>query len=406
MKKKLWMLGLVIVGLTSCTQSEVVDVPDGKIVGFDSFVGKSSRGLVEETTNNFKYMYIFGYKAGPDKTFTKTNSNPNYDKVFNTDDDCVKAERVSGEWNYTPLAYWQPATKYRFAAYATSNESEKIEGISYDPTNDNDKLKIISNVNNQTTDLVVAISGDRETHDPLTQQDVAKIPFTFTHAYSRVRFTFTDASNVNLRVKNLEIINASHFGEGSYSFNNTHDGVGDVVWTSNYDTGNTGYTYAEKIDLPAASNVSEELLVIPQNLYGKDESNEVVTDANGTITSDKTRDNVKVKFTLVTYSVHTEGSQSHEDVIREIPIELPLASGNYTQWESGRVYNYHMTFGSNYNEVQISFTVSSFYNWDSNLDGNANTEGDHIDLIYDGIVDDDLGDTGEDEESGDGGEES
>ena len=42
------MLAVAVAAITSCTKSEVVDIPESRLIGFDPFVGKQTR--TDETT--------------------------------------------------------------------------------------------------------------------------------------------------------------------------------------------------------------------------------------------------------------------------------------------------------------------------------------------------------------------
>ena len=47
MKKNVWLLGVAAAALTSCTQSEVLDVPESKLIGFETHVEKQTRATVK-----------------------------------------------------------------------------------------------------------------------------------------------------------------------------------------------------------------------------------------------------------------------------------------------------------------------------------------------------------------------
>ena len=64
MKKTLWMLGVAVAALTSCTQSEVLDVPESKMIAFDSFVGKPTRAIDDVgDAKNFDVFYVYADKG-------------------------------------------------------------------------------------------------------------------------------------------------------------------------------------------------------------------------------------------------------------------------------------------------------------------------------------------------------
>lgn len=363
MKTKLWMLGMAVAALTSCTQSEVVEIPESRVIGFDTFVEKNSRAVVTETTGNLNEMYVVGYKTA------NTGNNPafslnNYQSVFvDENNGFVKAERdANSAWGYTPVRHWQKNSFYRFAAFTDANDdaSDLTQSIAYNPVNDEVTITGMT-VTNTTKDLVVAISGDRKTESELDASATAIIPFTFRHALSRVRFTFTDASNVNLRVKDLKIVNAYNKGTGTYKFNTQNTGYGDVTWVNVGTDTDKGFIYpTSSLDVTGANGIFDEMFVIPQVL------------------GDSTNP-VKVEFTLMSYSVH----DGEEETIHETPFSLPLSTNEYPEWESGMWYTYHIAFGTDFNEIPISFTVTSVIGWNSNIDNNSTTEDDHIDVEVD-----------------------
>ena len=61
MKKNVWLLGAAVAALTSCTQSEVLDVPEGKKIQFESFVEKPTRAVSDLLPSTFEKAWIFGY---------------------------------------------------------------------------------------------------------------------------------------------------------------------------------------------------------------------------------------------------------------------------------------------------------------------------------------------------------
>ena len=52
MKKNLWMHGVAVAALASCTQNEVLEVSNEKAISFDSFLDKSARATADITKNN------------------------------------------------------------------------------------------------------------------------------------------------------------------------------------------------------------------------------------------------------------------------------------------------------------------------------------------------------------------
>jgi len=378
MKKKFWLIGVTLTFLVSCTTNEVIDMPKGGTIGFDTYVGKASRAAVTATTGNLNEMYVVGYMTNVTNAAFAAG---NYDPVFNDDNsNFIKATRnsTSGAWGYTPIKHWQKNKFYRFAAFtdANDNANDLTSNITYDPVADNLTITNME-MSPNTKDLVVAISGDRKTTEALSTSEVAVIPFAFRHAYSRIRITFTDAANVELKVTDLKIVNASTKGTGTFAFGQGISSVGkdDVKWNmTGYD--GTGYEFpAEPIYLTGSTPVFDEVFVLPQSLYGTDE------EPYDPLDGESENNDVKLSFTLVSYTVE----DNHEEVIHETPIELPLAAPNVDCWESGMWYQYQIAFGTSYNEIPISFSVSTVHGWSTNLDDNPTTDDGQIDLGSTGV---------------------
>ena len=79
MKKNLWMLGMAVAALTSCTQNEVIDVPESRAISLKPFITKTSRAVSELRTEDFNEFYVFGYL---DYTNVTTDNFFSNDAVF------------------------------------------------------------------------------------------------------------------------------------------------------------------------------------------------------------------------------------------------------------------------------------------------------------------------------------
>ena len=66
MKKNLWMLGVAVAALTSCTQSEVVEVANSKAIDFDVFTNKNTRAVEVLNDQTLTKIHIFGYETKTD----------------------------------------------------------------------------------------------------------------------------------------------------------------------------------------------------------------------------------------------------------------------------------------------------------------------------------------------------
>ena len=184
MRKHLFYLAAAIVAMSSCTESEVVEVSQSKAIGFNGFVGNTTRaeqeGLTQENLDEF---YAFGsYKMnGGDEVVVfdgKTTGSSQIKKNGNT-------------WQYAPVNYWLEGAVYKFAAYAP-----KLTEI---PTFDYDKNSMSINfVADGKKDLLIAATTQNG-YTALKENNVG-VNLNFKHALSKVRFTIIDGWRNELKM--------------------------------------------------------------------------------------------------------------------------------------------------------------------------------------------------------------
>ena len=403
MKKKLWMLGVAIAALTSCTQNEVLDIPEGKAIGFKTFVGKETRTQEQVTSNNISNFWVFGYKT-QDDSFTESAGEPNYSAVFNN----INVYTSSGTggnlttWTYDNQQYWSANSLYRFAAYANGAKTEASgnisTGVSYKPIGD--YLEFTDYVAGEY-DLVASIPGDRVTHNVVNNEAV--VAFNFNHLLSRIEFVFEEQANVFIKVLNLRIEGAVKKGTAQYFFNSeniteaytykTEFGKQGVKWNLGTET---GYTYEPVLTPSLSANAGDVMYVIPQ--------------ANTALTA---------KFTIVTYQ-----DAGYQNEINSREVEVPLNTTNIPidtpenesslmndihkgKWNPGFVYRYKVVFTADkFNEFPIRFRVNSVIVWDSNITTNneANTMVPNVNGDVTPPASGDGGDDTDGDESGQGGD--
>lgn len=184
MRKHLFYLAAAIVAMSSCTESEVVEVSQSKAIGFNGFVGNQTRaeqeGLTQENLDEF---YAFGsYKMNDGDEVVvfdgKTTGSSLIKKNGNT-------------WQYAPVNYWLEGAVYKFAAYAP-----KLTEI---PTFDYDKNSMSINfVADGKKDLLIAAT----TQNGYTalKDNNAGVNLNFKHALSKVRFTIVDGWRNELKM--------------------------------------------------------------------------------------------------------------------------------------------------------------------------------------------------------------
>lgn len=343
MKKHLWMLGMAVAALASCTESEVVDVPESRVIGFESHVDNGTRAVAQVNKSNLRSFYAFGYR----KVGTANFSN---DCVLNN----VNVTSTDGSvWGYSPLAYWQTNSTYRFAGYAnggafTQGESCKLEdsAVAYDP--DEDKVTF-TNYSVSDKDLIVAISGDKTIDATIGVPGMVEM--SFRHMLSMVRFTFLNASgNSTLKIKDLKITNLDMQATGEFSYSDKK-----INWTIDQTrTGECNVISGENtLDIAAEQSNSTDCLVIPQNSDGP-----------------------TVAFTAYTYDnngdLHDTKNYTASLTIPEVGEE----GNKHTSWVNSYIYNYQITIGETLSS--IIFNVTTVEPWLTDYNEDNNHENDNI----------------------------
>lgn len=314
MKKSLFMLGVAVAALTSCTQSEVLDVAEGNAIKFgNAFVGKPTRAVTSPELNkeNINDIYVFADKGTGGNVFTTNNWH-----VY----------RVAGqEWGYDgDLVKWEDAN-YNFIAYAgkklnTDGTDNKVE---YASTSDKNALKfsniIIDNAEGNQYDLLYSKAITRKITSG--SGDKSEINFTFNHLLSMVQFTLNSGfgKDVTLTISDFKFYGVKT--KGNYVGTNGSDDAAEkaVAWTLDGNRNNEGSAFeaptdpedVAQYDPKAPKSVVNSWFVIPQS--NVDSGNDPVEMVKfKVVAKDKTNTETKV-----------------------IAAKLPKIT-----WEKGNRYNY------------------------------------------------------------------
>lgn len=210
MKKTLLFAAMAAL-MASCANEETVNVaPQGNAIGFDTFVGKVTKGDAV-TIGTLESFYVYGGYQGE----TVFDNQP---VIFN------------GSWTYTPLRYWEEGKDHYFAAVAPS----------VDATFDLTDLKVSGYVAGDD-DLIVATTGKITA---LAEKNPS-VNLNFKHALAQVKFEFTNVPDEG-EVTNVKLSNVN--SKADLTVNNT--------------TGITWGTVSE----PTTYKVDGSIFVLPQDV--------------------------------------------------------------------------------------------------------------------------------------------
>lgn len=241
MKKSIYLLGMAVAALSSCSQSDVVEMPENRAIGFSTFVNNNVRNVQEEASGALSgAFYVFTrHGATGQNSFTSTahNNEPS-----------------------TAIHYWTASQDYRFGAY--KNGTTKLDA-EFTPTASASVLKFPDYTPDDQKDLIAAF-GTATTGADVTNQ--GKVGLDFKHLLSQVKFTFTtDATAVyNLTISEVKITNAIKTSTCTYTA-----GTPTIEWTDNAGGATVGeYAYEDFTSGKAISienPASQSKLVIPQS---------------------------------------------------------------------------------------------------------------------------------------------
>lgn len=382
MRKSFLMLGAAIVAMTSCTQSEVLEVAQQpeKLIGFAPFVDKQTRAtddITDDVNSGFQEFYVFGAKGSLDDAGSFTKDNETSEPYYL---DHVMVSGGKGNWSYSPHKPWIADKTFRFAAYANGkgngvSENSEVKLPDYDAENTTshsiqfvpNESKIIKeetkdesgeiieaaeigyvwglNINNYTAsdrDLIAAIPGQKTIGEDLTTAPPS-VGLTFKHLLAKVIIQFRYTANANNAALSLEVepfsFSAYKTGNCQVRFtgveNNTVIGANwNGFENQNMDTYNLfeqvsqGESGGQVNQSWNSGNIQSEVYVIPQ-------SNENIIIEKISIPS---KNNNNEETSLMVYE------------------NVSLKIENHTNWLPGYVYRYiaDITPGEHY----IHFTTS------------------------------------------------
>lgn len=306
MKKSLFVLGMAVAALASCTNEEVTEVAQNRAISFNSFVNNSTKTAVTEIvsspTLNLTKFYAFGVNQADDNT--------TWTDIYDNTEVTGSAIGTGNAWTPEDTRYWAVGKEHRFAAYSNGNAS--FSGTTYDAATQ--ALKFENYAVSNSSDLIAAIPA-AIAGTTVTATYNTPVGLSFEHLLAQVKFTFTttDADVYTLRVYNFSIASAITTATCTYTYNQAGN---TIDWTDG--TANGTYNAFEEVaDVAATGTHSTASLVIPQS-------------------------NTSLKVTF-----DAELKDESGDVIGVGSFEAPLKytttgtdKGESDKWTEGFVYNY------------------------------------------------------------------
>lgn len=316
MKKNLWMLGAAVAALTSCTQSEVVEIPESRVIGFESHVDKTTRAMTQingvgTQTNDLNKFYVYGYE-GTTSYFDGTTVT--YD---------------GSKFTYNPHQQWKAGKTYDFAAYSNGN-AVHTSSITYAQIPGGSQLTI-SDYTVGDNDLMAAIVA------PISINAAASntpdyVSLTFDHMLCVVTLSLTNGGSNYLKIGDIAV-DGIKTNICNYSIMN---GIKSCNWgTANvaddaYTFTGTGDDYIE----PAGRHVVS-LFFIPQS-----------TD-------------IAVAIPVTTYTKSGDTYVESTTETKNTTLKI-VENDNTASWQNGKHYVYNGTLSGQVHYIHFDAMVTSW----------------------------------------------
>lgn len=410
MKKTLWMLGVAVAALTSCTQSEVVDIPESRIIQFDTFVGKSTRAAIPinqyqdnnqydtETPpkSNLYQFWVFGTQSDMDEL-----------KFDGTDEKAkVYFHKANNTFLYDNHLTWKFGETYNFAAYSNGNKplvenaeyntpvTTPLAAVTFGDLKNNDVIYgsklFFDDYTVGDMDLLAAIAPT--TTLPQNAGDVTPVPLYFEHMLALVNIRLeNNTEDLHMQIADMTF-NAITKDDCSYMINvansNETKETRTIVWEnmdSQYGDGNTNdrvtsgtYTFKGTAKGVETSNFSTDpndylapgqaleltYFVIPQD-------NQNIKNIELNTQSYHRQETVgNNEETTYTYTLSNNNGS-----IKTHKVSLAVPNQGHTSWQPG--YRYSYTGSLSGNAHFIHFAVMSVTDWSANnteINGSVVTE--------------------------------
>lgn len=320
MKKNLTILAIAAIVAVSCTKSETVEQSSRMAIGFDTYLGKNTKGVPNMGTS-FPVGSTMGVFA------TKTGSALN--EVMNNQ---LVTKTTGTGWSYSPMKYYEINSTYTFNAYAPYSDKNIASEVALN------NYVVSTDISEQVDlmyaqDVVVAVDGTGNL--TVGGAPAENVKFTFKHALSQVKFSakLKNAPEEGDVIQVASVTIASIKSTGTFTF------VTDT-WSVN-ETPKVNYSLA-----PTTPVVLNESTMSPLNETGGDVM--MLLPQSGT--------DVKVSLLL---NVKKNG----ETNFKSQTVDATITS---LKWERNKIYHYQITVDNgSIQNFPIEFGDPTIDNWDT-----------------------------------------
>ena len=342
MKKTLWMLGVAVAALTSCTESEVLDIPESRLISFDSHIDKTTRAatLIQQPgaeVNDLNTFWVYGIEG--------------------TDNNIFNAQPViySGTgFSYTNPRTWNTGNTYNFAAYSNANNEasntetsggSKLESVTYALNQTGGSKLTFTNYTVGRDDLLAAIVspiGINNEGSNIPQS----VSLNFQHLLSCVRITLTNSSET-LYLKIADItFNAIGTDDCEYELSNSSKTIkwSNMQLPAQAASLDKSYTFTDGEVYIAPGGVFQDMcFFIPQS------------------------NNIQINITAETYErtgtdpafTYTKKSTTIYPTTLAI-IDTVNDGVDHTYWQPGYQYQYGANIGGTVHYIRFTATIDNF----------------------------------------------
>lgn len=349
MKKSLFMMGVAIAALSSCTQNEVLDIAESNTIQFgNSYIGKPTRATIIDKVDNLDNFYVYAFTNPTDWSKSPVTSLLTNEKVY----------KGPNGWGYDNMQKYTTGNVYSFAAYSDGGAAGvdgKLadnpggtgnNGVTFTAPNasgNTAKLEIKGYTTTNDKDLLVAIS------ESVLSDTQKEVQFAFKHALSQIKFSMHNPLGNNpIRVENFKVVGFKDNGTLTYQLLN--DPVkSDIQWTG-ADTNDKTISGLALGDATTANPAVGVFTVIPQAL--------------GDLT---------VSFDATLYNATTGAQEGEKESFSTTIKVADLLNENY---KPGYVYNFKMTLNMGY----IYFDGIEVSDWNEDVNENGNNTDDDIEV--------------------------